>query len=299
MTVLIGVQIHPAAGETGARQEQALKVLGELSGVERVNLQFARDWTSLTHDRFDTLSVLEQDSLTVTGLVEGTRKPIISELCAVLAAEAVRRNCEYFCFTNSDILVSQAAIDEIEGRKRDGYAFSRMDIDPRTGEELGIVLEGMDVIAVRASWWRLNAHRFRAFIVGEPCWDSQYTSTMVRYSDAVILNVRPLIRHVAHPKAWSHTSPFARYNGYLTALDARLFSLWCEYHALRAAWPAAAGRTAEEENFTLQRATLRRPWPIGSDVLQAARSVKAWVSYGRARRRFSSGARHDNVIGPG
>jgi hypothetical protein len=68
-------------------------------------------------------------------------------MCAVLAHEAARRGAEYFCFTNADILFSQAAIDIMLRDAREGYAFTRMDIDAASGADLAMHLGGVDAVA--------------------------------------------------------------------------------------------------------------------------------------------------------
>jgi hypothetical protein len=216
----------------------------------------------------------------------GIRKPLVSELCSALAAEARRRGSEYFCFTNSDIVFTQRAIDEMRGGGRDAYAFSRMEVDAETGEDRGITLGGVDAIATRPAWWLANAHRFRPFIVGESLWDQVYTSILLRHADAVLFNMRPLIRHVMHPVVWSERGAFASYNGYLAALDSPYFSLWCEYHAAREQLAARGG--SEEENLAVQQSAFKRPWSPGTWVVQSLRRAKAWGRYQRiltARKR--------------
>jgi hypothetical protein len=207
----------------------------------------------------------------------------MGETCSALAAEAHRRGSEYFCFANSDIIVTQRAIDEMRDRGRDGYAFSRMDVDAGTGADVEINLGGVDAIAARPGWWLANSRRFREFIVGEPLWDQIYTSILLRHADAVLFNVHPLVRHVGHPVAWSHHGVFASYNGYLGALDSHYFSLWCEYHAARLAWAERGG--SEEQHFELQRSVFTRPWRPGTWLVQPLRKAKAWGQYRRILAR--------------
>jgi len=248
--------------------------LRDLSDVERVNLQFTRDWTPIAVDGFETLVVLNRDSAQASGC-DGIRKPLVGEMCAVLAHEAARRGADYFCFTNADILFSQDAIAIMLRDAREGYAFTRMDIDGATGADLAMHLGGVDVVAARPGWWLANRHRFRDFIVGELNWDQIYTSVLLRHANAVLFNVRPLVRHVEHPVVWSHQGGFANYNGYLGSLDSHYYSLWCEYHAERENWARRGG--TEEEHFAIQRRTFTRPWPVTTRIAQPLRKVRAWM----------------------
>jgi hypothetical protein len=278
MSILIGIQAYPASGGAKERQDRALHALRALDRVELVNLQFAKNWTPIILEGFECLTVLEHDSLTATG-VKGIRKPLVGELCSTLAVEAHRRGCEYFCFTNSDIVFTQRAIDEMRDRRRDAYAFSRMEVDADSGADEAINLGGVDAIATRPGWWLKNASRFRQFIVGDALWDQMYASILLRHADAVLFNVHPLVRHVRHPIAWSERGAFAAYNGYLAALDSHYFSLWCEYHAAREEWARRGG--SEEEHLAIQRSAFTRPWRPGTRLVQSLRKAKAWGRYQR------------------
>jgi hypothetical protein len=198
-------------------------------------------------------------------------------MCAILAHEAARRGADYFCFTNADILFSQDAIALMLQHAREGYAFSRMEVDAVTGANRSIHVGGVDAIAARPRWWLANRRRFRDFIVGESTWDQIYTSVLIRHAIAVVLNVDPLVRHVEHPIVWSHQGGFAKYNGYLGALDSHYFGLWCEYHALREQWLRRGG--TEEEHFTIQRRAFTRPWPMKTRIVQPLRKARAWLEY--------------------
>lgn len=274
--ILLGVQAYSAPGDAGARQLEAQNSLRQLSGVCRLNVQFKDDAMPCAVEGFETVPVLERDSRTATG-APGRRKPLIGEVCASLAREAQLRGAAYFCFTNSDIVFTQDAIDVMVAEGRDGYAFSRMDVDPVSGRDIGINLGGVDAIAARPAWWLEHRSRFRDFIVGEANWDQLYTSILLRHADAVLFNARPLIRHRDHPKAWSEVGPFANYNGYLGALDSPYFSLWCEYHARREAWAASGG--TEQEHIAFQREIFKRPWHLSTRLTQPLRRARAWLRY--------------------
>ncbi len=101
---------------------------------------------------------------------------------------------------------------------------------------------------VSVQWWQRNRSRFRPYILGEACWDNVYTAVMMCHSDGVLLNRDPLILHERHAAAWRDTTPEARYNGLLAALDARYFDLWSQYwHRLEAT--ASPQRHGDEERL--------------------------------------------------
>src|SRR5206468_2183587 len=155
MTVLLGTQFYAGAADAMRRQEQAIDALLRVRGVGLVNLQ----WVDEAYERpeIETLAVLKQDSRTVTRLPV-RRKPIMPELFDALAAAASVRGSRYFGFLNADIVVSQAAVDVITREQRDAYAFSRLEIDPRTGRELNLVLNGLDLFVFDREWWRRERH---------------------------------------------------------------------------------------------------------------------------------------------
>jgi hypothetical protein len=274
--ILLGTSAHPASSDAAKRQCAAQQSVRRLRNVHRVNLQFAQDRAALAVEDFETLAVLRRDSRQATGH-DGARKPVVGEMCAALAQEAALRGAEYFCLTNADILFTQDAIDAMARGGRDGYAFSRMDVDPLTGVDRGMHLGGVDAIAARPAWWLANQRRFRDFILGEPNWDQIYTSVLLRHANAVLLNERPLIRHVEHPVAWSHRGAFADYNGYLASLDSHYFTLWCEYHAEREQWLCRGG--SREEHFAIQRRTFTRPWRASTRIAQPLRKARAWLRH--------------------
>src|ERR1044072_3094503 len=108
MTILLGINIYAAKGNAARRQENCLESLRALEGVSLVNLQFTNE--RIEAAGFDSVCELKSDSQKVTGR-KGARKPIVPEIFTVLAERARSQGLRYFGFTNSDIIISQAAID--------------------------------------------------------------------------------------------------------------------------------------------------------------------------------------------
>lgn len=226
MSILLGVNIYAAATEAARRQDNCLRSLRALTGVRLANLQFEDD--VIDAEGFETLPLLKNDSRKITGRA-GARKPVASEMFGVLAREARRQGCQYFGFSNSDIIITQAAIDRVAERDRQAYIFSRMDFDGRSGEDLGILVAGLDLFVIDSVWWLDNERRFRPYISAEWCWDNVYAAIMLCHSNGLLLNREPLIKHESHPSAAGSTA-FTRFNGLLAALDRLYFTLWCEYY---------------------------------------------------------------------
>ena len=278
MSILLGTSAFATRGDAHRRERAALAAWRALRGVTLANLQWPDGRVEV--EGFPTHAVLRLDSRTVSGR-EGPRKPVALELFDRLCALAEGAGCRWFGYANSDVRVTQAAVDRVAAGGREGYAFSRMDFDAQTGEDAGMVLGGIDLFVVEARWWRANRHRFRAYLIGEPTWDNVYAAVLLRHADAVLLNREALVRHERHPAgAWSG-SPFARYLQLLAALDRPYFTRWAHYHDRLLELRARGAPEAEE--LALQRHWFRlRPSPAARAV-QALRALKARVRYAVAR----------------
>jgi hypothetical protein len=208
----------------------------------------------------------------------------MSEMFDALATEAAARGQPYFCFTNGDILVSQDAVDWVLEAQKQAYLFSREDFDAATGGSQGMLLYGIDVIAIATDWWRQHRTRFRDYIVADSIWDNVYAAILLCHANTAIENRRGLIRHAAHPQALG-MSPFAEYTRLLAAYDAGYFTLWCEYVEglvrLR-----TAGATAEQEAALAAEVFVWRP-SVLQRAIQVGRNVKARVRYAWGRSDWS------------
>ena len=245
--IAIGSHFYPADGDAGHRQSRARAALLSLDHVIPVNLQFLDE--DFQPEGFRTLRVLHRDARTITGAA-GLRKPIVSDMFDALADAARTAGGRYFAYMNNDIEVSQGAVDLIMSGNRDGYAFSRVDVDPATGTEVGVQIFGLDLFAIDTAWWERERRRFRPYIAGEACWDNVYASLVCAYGNGVVVNERPGIYHQRHPVMW-HDGPFATYNGYLAGLDSPDFSRWVRYatrldESIKAGTPVDRDRLAKE-----------------------------------------------------
>ena len=272
--ILIGTHTWPAGADAARRNAAAIASLHALTGVEVVNLQF-RD---RPHESpgLRTLAVLPRDSNTLTGR-RGPRKPVMVDLFDALASEAFSRSLSYFCFTNTDILISQPAIDWICRGELDAYIFSRRNVDGKTGDPTTIELAGYDVFAIRPEWWRRHQARFRPYIAGEGIWDEVYTAIIMCHAAAAIENRLSLVRHEAHPMIPVPSQKFGRYIQMLAALDAAYFSIWCDYYA-GVRRMREAGASAEEEADFARTTFVWNP-SLPKRAMQIARGLKWRARY--------------------
>jgi hypothetical protein len=279
--MLIGLNLFDGDAAAIRRQIAACEALISLDRVDVVNLQFA-DGEGRTHPAIRTVAKLSGDSTVVTGS-SGRRKPMADECFDVLAAEAAARSHRCFAYLNSDIIVTPALLDEVARESHDTYAVSRCDVGGEAADRM--VTAGQDMFVVSVSWWRRNRTRFRPYIVGDACWDNVFAAVMMCHSNGVLLNREPLIRHERHAVTWRDSSPTARYNGYLAALDSRYFTLWAHYWNRLEVLRAAAAPAAEEAALARELFVWRRSAP---DALrQIVRSARAHRRYRRLRAQWT------------
>jgi hypothetical protein len=272
--MLIGLNLFD--GDDGAlqRQSAACDALVTLDGVEPVNIQFARGGVR-EDPRIATRRALTIDSEQLTGSI-GRRRPVAREMFDVLATAAAGGGHRYFAYINSDIVVTGALVNEVGREPRETYAVSRCDVGGEAPSRL--ITSGQDMFVVAVRWWQQNRARFRPYILGEACWDNVYTAMMMCHSDGVVLNRDPLILHERHAAIWRDSTPAARYNGMLAALDARYFDQWSQYwHRLEALRAAASPRADEELRLVRDGFVWRRSAP---------QALRQFIRGVRARRHF-------------
>jgi hypothetical protein len=275
MSVLIGVQVYPDPAAM-RRQEHAVEALSRLAGAEGINIQF-RDapWTSLPG--IEMSPSLATDSFAVAG-PGGRPKPLTREFFDVLARLAAQRGHRYFAYINSDIVVLPAALEAVERHGLEAYAVSRYDIDDfdRPNGEGSILTAGIDMFVMSVAWWDENRRRFRPYVIGDACWDNVYAAVMMCHSDGLMLNRDRLLLHERHPGAWNDATATARYNGFMAALDARYFSLWCEYwNALERGRP---GASEADERALRTRVFAWRRSPAAA-ICQSVRGIRARLRF--------------------
>ena len=277
--VLVGTQFYAASADAARRQEHCARSLLALRGADVVNVQW-RDEV-YTHPAIETLAVLHRDAASVVGIA-GRKKPIVADLCDALARAAATRGHRYFVLVNGDIVVTQAAVDRIAAGDRDTYAFSRRDVDADSGREGEIMVLGIDAFAFDVAWWQAHRTRFRAYVLGEPCFDNVFAAIMMTHGNGAIENRMGDIRHQRHPSQAG--GAFARFNYYLAALDAPYFRSWAHYVAALQAM-RQRGASAADEQAMLERTFVWNASPLAR-LWHAGRCARARWRYARDRARF-------------
>jgi len=279
VSLVLGTNFYQGDPDAMRRQSSAADALQSLPDVLAVDLQWQD--TPLARPWIRTVAALQRDSTTVTGRA-GRIKPIVTDVLDALAAIAQREGCRSFAYVNSDIIVTPAAVKLVAAGEHQAYAFSRMDYDS-TGRDTGLILTGFDAFAFDVAWWRENRHRFRPYILGEPCWDNVYAAQLMCHGNGRLVNRGASIRHEIHSTAWG-AGAFAEYNGFLATLDARYFTLWARYHTRLAEARARGASEAEERAIAATVFVWRRSPALA--LKQVARDVRAHVRYRRQRARW-------------
>jgi hypothetical protein len=250
--ILLGTSVSGRAG-AAAREAPAQASLAALSAAgiaSCVNLAFHDDAPPASP--LQTLPMLRLDARVVSG-VEGARKPVVTEMLDILAAEADRRGIQRIGIVNGDIVVTAAAIDAAVATPRGALAMARTDTGGGLPESL--LRHGIDMFTFDAGFWQRHRRRFRAYLLGEPVWDNVYAAIVACHGGEIV-NREGLLLHARHPPAFG-ASPYARYIQLLAARDSAYFSLWCTYVARAEA--LAAERALSGADAELQRQIFRAP----------------------------------------
>lgn len=146
---------------------------------------------------------LDRSSLDVT--TGGTKKlPFVNDIINALA----EKNCDYFIFTNSDVIINKNLIDYILAKKPECMACSRLDIaDIDSFESLKTQIApvrweigGFDTFVFKRGWYEIHKHLFHDYLLGKPYFDHVYAGLMQCYGDGTPLGNQypPYCFHIHH-----------------------------------------------------------------------------------------------------
>ena len=210
MKLSIGINIF----KSNKRQTLAIECLRKLKhkncGVQLYNICFEKELYP-TEDFID-YPLLQKKSFHYTGNKE-IKKPIANEFFDLLS----ETDCDYFLFLNSDILLSQKAINFISHKNFDSYIFSRHEIqdlnslaDPLVPYKIEVA--GFDAWAVKKEWWIQNKNKIPNCIYSEVAWDNIMSMGLYQNSNSILCNKEFYIAHISHPINWSRETPEGKFN---------------------------------------------------------------------------------------
>jgi len=264
--VLLGTSISARDGDAARRESSAQASLAALIDrglADAINLLFVDERPAAGAIR--SQACLTLDAPGVSGL-DGPRKPIVSEMLDVLAAEARRRGVPRIGLVNGDIVVTPAAVDRVSAIDAPFVAIARTDTGG--GQPEAPMIHGVDFVAIDTAFWSRTRRLFRPYILGEEIWDNVYTAIGLCHG-GVLLNRERLILHERH-ETQKTRRPYARYVHLLAARDRAYFMRWCTYLARVEAMGGAVGSV--DEALALQRSVFVPPTVMehGVDLARAA-----------------------------
>ena len=272
--LLLGTSVSGKPGESARREAAAQASLAALPGIACVNLAFHDDPAAA--GPLPQRRALRRDAPGVTG-VRGPRKPVVSEMLDVLAAEAAERSIPRIGLVNGDIIVLPEAAERLVTFDRPAAAITRTEVGG--GEPEAIMHYGIDLFVFEVAFWARERRRFRQYLLGEILWDNVYASIVSCHGGA-ILNRERLILHERHPRVDPLASPFEPYLHDLATRDRSYFTLWCTYVALAESLRARGGSAGEDR--ALQREVFAAP-SLADGAFDFGRA--AWW---RAKRRLGA-----------
>lgn len=204
---------------TGSRQELGIQSLIKCkeilnNKIDLFNLQFEDGKDLREHKEFKTLRVLCKTS---NDVCNGTRSlPIVKEMFDRLS----HLGYDYFCFVNSDIIVTPKFFQEIyENPNYDAYIGSRLAIEGDNVKDLNIEIKlndplspvknshfqvsGFDTFTISSKWWSSNRELFPEYVYAVVYWDTHYATLLLRNGNTYMQNKKPTIFHIIHEDASS------------------------------------------------------------------------------------------------
>ncbi len=199
MKIILGVNLF---GNTQRHQisRESYKRLKEKFDIKLINLQFKNSLPSFLDDDFDLKHILDVSS---KDLVLGSTKelPTIKNCFDALSS----LDCDYFIFTNDDIIISPKYIELLLETKKDSYPSSRLSIKELNSLEDPITaidhyqVAGFDAFIIKKDWWLKVRDFFPNYVLGKPCWDVHYALLCMRHGDSILCNKwPPPTFHIAH-----------------------------------------------------------------------------------------------------
>jgi hypothetical protein len=222
--IAVGINIF----KTSKRQDLCIQSLLKCKKlfpdiIDLYNIQYENSNDITEHTEFKTLKALKQTSNKICG---GNRNlPCVKEMFDCLA----NLNYEYFCFINSDIIISSNFFKEIlNNPEYDAYIASRLAIVGDNIKDLNFSIKlndptssvvnshfqvsGFDCFTIKSTWWHQNRHKFPEHIYAIIYWDTHYATILLKSGNVYMQNKKPTIFHIIHEDNSSARCPELTHN---------------------------------------------------------------------------------------
>ena len=200
MKIVIGTNYFGTYHRQTIAQQSLLKlkrIFGDI--LKLIDFQFKDETDTHTPvDGFDTQFVLSRSSKDIPGATK--KLPFVDEILAHLTLI----DCDYFVFTNSDVIISDRLIYEILQNKIEARPYSRLDIQNINNLEDPLVpvrweIAGFDTFVFRRDWLKQHGMLFHSYLMGKPYYDLAYASKMLIHGGGIIGNKNPAVcLHIHH-----------------------------------------------------------------------------------------------------
>jgi hypothetical protein len=216
MKISIGLNIFKKSHRQDLCIDSLLKLKNKFKGIELYNYQFEDGTDFNEHPELKTIKILKQKSGILVPNSRNPNLPIVNEFFDNLS----QTDCDYFIFTNNDIIISDRYIKLLE-TKHDCYPASRLaiydipSIDTPITKYSHYQVAGFDTYAVKKEWWIKNKELFPQYILGMPTWDVHFATIMMLKGKSLLCNkMPPSIFHIIHDSNWmeSQEIPERKYN---------------------------------------------------------------------------------------
>jgi hypothetical protein len=213
MKIVLGVNLFGDEHRHRISRE-SYKRLSDKFGISLLNLQFEGLPPTFEDERFETKHILKISS---KDLIPESFKtlPTMKDCFDALAST----ECDYFIFTNDDIIISPTYIELFLATLKDSYPSSRLSIKELATLEDEITaidhyqVAGFDAFIIKKEWWLKVRDYFPNYILGKPCWDVHYAMLCMRHGDSMLCNKwPPPTFYIAHDLVSFDDCPEKKYN---------------------------------------------------------------------------------------
>jgi hypothetical protein len=213
--------------DTYRRQDiavQSWKKLADEFDVELYNIQF-KDEEAVFNDSYNLNNIFKLERSSKDILDTDRKLPYVNDIISCISEV----ECDYFIFTNSDIIINDNLIKYIQQNQPTAFACSRLDIhDISSFESLRDEIKpsrwepaGFDTFVFKREWYfktrplsGRNGRLFRDYFLGQPEWDAVYAGIMKMYgnNDPLGNDYPPFCFHIKHDLKWNKPSPERDFN---------------------------------------------------------------------------------------
>ena len=177
-------------------------------------------------------------------------------------------DCDYFIFTNSDVIINSNLIRFIQEERPTCFACSRLDIQEIDSFQevldkkitpVRYEIAGFDTFVFKRDWYIQYKDLFRGYFLGKPLWDPIYATIMKIYGDNDPFgnNYPPFCFHIHHGlNAVIEECPEKTFNenskqsSPLDLLLGKIFDIYLKVHIIkRRPWGAFISPIANEKSI--------------------------------------------------